>query len=282
MDHLRQKDNDSFQRKGISPDFDGYIAYIITNDELMALLIEDKLIKKHMPSCNIRQKHYKKYKYLGITTGLFPGIKVYGHSHQIKKKLVFGPFRSKLHLEMLITLIQRYYKLRICRDASPVSKCVYHDIELCKGPCTGKVLPISYTAVVNEVIQFLNGNVHEILKALHRDLSSRITGFDFENAEKIQKMIEFCHEYKRKQLYYNLFRYKILEVYNKVSGEVIYGFTQGRICYFANKAEALMTELGIPEPVHHPFSDLSVLLDRSDIIFNWLHRHSDEYEFHFR
>lgn len=282
LNHLRQKTDEGFLWKGILSDNTSYIEHIVTNDELMALLIEDKLIKHHMPLFNVRQKHLQKYKYLGITNGLFPGIKVYRHTLQTKNRLIFGPFRNIMHIEILVTLIQRYFRLRICNDVSPLIKCVYHDIELCRGPCTGKILPFAYSATVNDVIHFLNGNVNDILPELKKDLKICVTGLEYERAEKIRKMIEFCRVYEKKQFYHNLFKTKTIEIFNKVTGKVRYGLNQGRMDYFADEETTSLMDSGILKSESHSFFDRRVLLDRSDIIYNWLDKHADEFEYHFR
>ncbi len=282
LNHLRQKKEEGYLWKGILSDNTSFVKYIVTNDELIALVIEDKLIKIHRPLYNVRQKNYQKYKYLGITNGLFPGIKVYGHSQQTKNRLIFGPFKNRLQIEMLITLIQRYFRLRICNDASPLLKCVYHDIELCRGPCTGDILPFAYTSTVNDVIHFLNGNVDEVFQALNGDLNFSISSLKFESADEIRKMMDFCLVYSKKQIYYNLFKNKTLLIFNKVTGEVKYRFNQGRMNHFEDDADILFVDSGILESEHHSFFDPRILLDRSDIIYNWLNRHSNEFEYHFQ
>jgi excinuclease UvrABC nuclease subunit len=282
LNHLRQTADEGFKWKGILSDNAGFIDYIVTNDELMALLIEDKLIKYHMPFFNVRQKHHQNHKYLGISGGLFPGLRVYGHSSRAKTRQIFGPFRNRYHIDLLLTLIQRYFRLRICNDVSPLTKCVYHDIELCTGPCTGIILPFAYTATVNSVVHFLNGNVNAMLHELKKDLRRRITGLEFENADQIRKMIEFCLEYSRKQFHYNMFKTKTLEIFNKATGNVRYGFYQGRMNYFADDETISLTDLEILENEGQPFFDKRILLDRSDIIYNWLNRHTGDFEYHFR
>jgi excinuclease UvrABC nuclease subunit len=282
LDHFRQGNALRFSWKGILPDNASYVDYTVTNDELLALIIEDKLIKIHRPLFNIRQKQLTKYKYLGITSGLFPGIKVCGYSVKNERRLIFGPFKNRMYIELLITLIQRYFRIRICSEVSPLAKCVYHDIGLCCGPCTGKILPFAYTAAVNSVIRFLNGDVKEIIPELKRDLKSSISGFEFEKAEKIRKMIDFCVEYSRKQFHYNLFKNKILEIYNKVTGEVKYTFCRGRIHYLAYEFDTVLKENKLVQSEYQPFTDSRILLDRSDIIYNWLKVHAGEFDYHYR
>jgi excinuclease UvrABC nuclease subunit len=282
LDHFRQRNGGRFSWKGILPDNTGYVDYVITNDELLALLIEDKLIKIHRPLFNIRQKQLQKYKYLEITDDLFPGIRIYGHSVRKKQRLIYGPFKNRSHIELLITLIQKYFRLRICNDTSPLTKCVYHDIELCRGPCTGRILPFAYAAAVNDVVRFLNGNINHIMPELKNDLNSSISNLEFEKAEKIRKMIDFCMEYSKKQLHYNLFKNKILEIYNKVTGEVKYCFDRGRIHYFMHESAALNTDNEIIKSEYQPFNDSRILPDRSDIIYNWLKGHTSEIDYHYR
>lgn len=282
LDHFRQGSALRFRWKGILPDNTSYVDYAVTNDELLALIIEDKLIKIHRPLFNIRQKQLTGYKYIVITSGLFPGIKVCGYSIKNDKRLIYGPFKNRMHIELLLTLIQRYFMIRICSDASPLKKCMYHDIGLCCGPCTGKILPFAYTAAVNSVIRFLNGDIKQIIPELKCDLKSSISGLEFEKAEKIRKMIEFCMEYSKKQLHYNLFKNKILDIYNKVTGEVKYTFCRGRVRYQAHEFDTVLKESKLVKSEYQPFTDSRILLDRSDIIYNWLKAHEGEFDHHYR
>src|SRR4030042_6879877 len=56
LNHFQQTNDGNYSWKGGVSDNACYVKYIITNDELLALLIEDKLIKTYKPIFNVKQK----------------------------------------------------------------------------------------------------------------------------------------------------------------------------------------------------------------------------------
>ncbi|MFW6383306.1 MAG: GIY-YIG nuclease family protein, partial [Nanoarchaeota archaeon] len=61
--------------------------YIVTNNEVEALVLENSLIKKNKPKYNINLKDSKKYAYLKLTSEVFPRIVV----AREKGKNTYGP-----------------------------------------------------------------------------------------------------------------------------------------------------------------------------------------------
>ena len=169
--HLRVKRTEHKSWRGSLRNTIHGISCIEIRDELLALIFEDKFIKMFCPYFNIRQKNNSGNIYLEITKNLFPTVKFIYANSKIRNKQIFGPLISQYQQNRLIDIIQNYFQVRICSDASPVSKCVYYDIGLCAGPCTGNILPLVYTKNLNRLHSFLNGENKDILEKMLYNLS---------------------------------------------------------------------------------------------------------------
>jgi len=62
---------------------------------------------------------------------------------------------------------------------------------------------------------------------------------------------------------------------------VKYCFDQGRIHCFAHEADTDIVETEVIKAEYQPFNDLRILLDRGEIIYNWLKGHTDEFDYHY-
>ncbi|MBI4651829.1 GIY-YIG nuclease family protein, partial [Candidatus Desantisbacteria bacterium] len=73
--------------------FIDHIDYIITDNEIEALILECNLIKKYRPKYNIELKDDKKYPFIKITAEKYPRVFI---SREVKKDnaLYFGPYTN--------------------------------------------------------------------------------------------------------------------------------------------------------------------------------------------
>ena len=68
----------------------GSIDWVIVNNEVEALLLENKLVKQHTPKYNINLKDAKTFAYIALTREPFPRIST---SRKVSRKLEsFGPY----------------------------------------------------------------------------------------------------------------------------------------------------------------------------------------------
>ncbi len=75
------------------------IEYIICNSEVDALILENNLIKKHMPKYNIMLKDEKTYPYIKITKESFPKLSVIRSTKYLEGKsaIYFGPYPQGIY-----------------------------------------------------------------------------------------------------------------------------------------------------------------------------------------
>ena len=70
------------------------IDWIVVNNEVEALLLENKLVKQHTPKYNIDLKDAKTFAYISLTRELYPRMLT---SRKVSRKLEsFGPTRKVL------------------------------------------------------------------------------------------------------------------------------------------------------------------------------------------
>ena len=93
-----------------------HIEWIITNNEFEALILENNLIKKHIPPFNIKLTDSKTYPYLKIDFKQdYPGLQVTRSKKDIKA-LYFGPYTTITKLKEILRFINKNFNLRKCSE----------------------------------------------------------------------------------------------------------------------------------------------------------------------
>ncbi len=254
-----------------------------THNEFLALLLEDKLIKKFFPFYNVRQKKFRKYKYLMLTKGMFPTVKAINSLKKIKNNIVFGPFQGEYYIKMLIDIILRYFNLRLCSESNPVTKCIYHDLKYCPAPCILNIMPLEYTKIVNKVLEFLGGDTGYIIPLLESKLKLYTDNTEFESAQEVKDQIGFINAYGERQTFLTRFKYGTMELYENGNPVPLYIFTRGRLKISDQFTSSEITESNnkLFCTDNELFKDSRVLLDRANIVYNWVHGKKNGYSYVF-
>ncbi|MFC1669868.1 excinuclease ABC subunit UvrC [Spirochaetota bacterium] len=169
------------------------IEYIITDTEAEALILENSLIKKHMPRFNIRLKDDKRYPYIEVTLGEnYPRI-VYTRRLNNKKSIYFGPYTDSKAARNIISMINYIFKLKTCKKKLPLSKderpCLNFQMKRCSGSCTGKISKEDYRNLVENAVTFLKGDIDPVLKNLNEQMDAYSGNQHYEDAARIRDII---------------------------------------------------------------------------------------------
>src|SRR5580658_3777808 len=136
------------------------IDFTVTHTENEAVLLECNLIKKHRPRYNVLLRDDKSYPYILIThTHPFPRIDLYRGPRK-KNARYFGPYPSSLAVREAISLLQKIFRIRTCRDSyfnARTRPCLLYQIGRCTGPCVGLISQEEYAQNVRLAILFLEG-----------------------------------------------------------------------------------------------------------------------------
>lgn len=168
------------------------VEFILTRNEVEALILECNLIKRFRPPFNIRFRDDKQYPYIKITWHEpFPRILI---TRRMEKdgSLYFGPYTSTSALHQTMDLIRKIFPYATCSDPSPgkrIRPCLYYDIGRCVGPCTGEISPEEYRGIVEQIILLLKGRTEEIIAELRKKMEEAVSSLAFEKAAVIRDQI---------------------------------------------------------------------------------------------
>jgi excinuclease ABC subunit C len=166
-------------------------AYIVTENELEALILEANLIKQYKPRFNIVLRDDKNYPYLKLTISEnWPRLLVV---RRIVKdgSLYFGPYVPAQSMWDALAFIRRNFPIRICNYAldKPLRPCIQYQMGRCPAPCADKITKGDYRKIVEEVRLFLSGERGELLEGLEKRMVALSDELKFEEAARIRDRI---------------------------------------------------------------------------------------------
>lgn len=181
------------------------IRYIVVDNELDALLLENNLIKEYQPKYNIQLKDDKTYPWICIKKEPFP--RVFKTRRVIKDgSKYFGPYPSVRVIDTLLDLIRELYPLRNCNlDLSPAKikagkhkVCLEYHLGNCLGPCEGLQKEEEYDRFIQEIEHILKGNLSQVLKSMKDMMNEYAANLQFEEAQSIKSKIGIIERYQAK------------------------------------------------------------------------------------
>jgi len=167
--------------------------YIVTDTEAEALILENTLIKKHLPRYNVMLTDDKTYPYLKITYAEpYPRV--------VKTRVLssdgskfFGPYADVGALNRIIELINDSYRLKRCPQKEfPKAHrpCLNGFIGACDRCCTEDApSPEEYAERIEGVAEFLKGRDKRLAAALKTRMNAASEAMDFETAAKCRDLI---------------------------------------------------------------------------------------------
>ena len=166
------------------------VEWIITPNEIDALILENELIKDNQPRYNMRLKDDKSFPYVAIDTRVDYPAPVVTRSHHVKGVRYFGPFVEVRALRATIEELLQAFPLRSCtkhkfnyheRIGRP---CLLYDIGKCSGPCVQAVTKEGYQELVQSWARFFEGDVRQLRQLLTNQMEAASALKHYEAAAK--------------------------------------------------------------------------------------------------
>ncbi|MEG1509418.1 MAG: excinuclease ABC subunit UvrC, partial [Clostridia bacterium] len=179
--------------------------YIITNNEIDALVLENNLIKQNKPPYNILLKDDKSYPFFKINLKQkFPKFEVVRKLKEDGAKY-FGPYMQGISAKEMLDLLHSAYPLPTCSlNLEKVPKnhrpCLNYHIKRCNAPCCNYVTQEEYFDVINQAINFLNGNDKNIKVILTQKMMEAAQQEEFETALFYKEKLQLLDKIVRKQI----------------------------------------------------------------------------------
>ncbi len=181
------------------------VEWIQVRNEVEALMLEFSLIKEHRPRFNVRLVDDKSYPYLAVTVAeQWPRPTV---MRGAKKKGVryFGPYGHAYAIRETLDMLLRTFPVRTCRDgkfdrhARLGKPCLLYHIEKCSGPCVGEIDEVAYRKLVDELLQFLEGDTDAIVDRLEQEMRDAAAELEFERAARLRDRLATVRKAIEKQ-----------------------------------------------------------------------------------
>src|SRR5439155_25351528 len=168
------------------------VEFIVTDNEVEALILEATLVKQHQPRFNYKLKDDKSYPHLKLTINEpFPKV-VITRRIQRDGALYFGPFLPASLARKTIDLINRTFQLRTCDieiDGKAPRPCLEYHIKRCLGPCVkGLCTPEEYQEAVRDVRLLLEGRNTELANKLEERMLHASEAMRYEVAAKYRDL----------------------------------------------------------------------------------------------
>ncbi len=164
-----------------------------TGSELLALLLEAQLIRRHMPPYNRMLTNSESYPFIRIDpANNWPTLRL-ARQRRPDGARYFGPYRSRSTAKDAVELLNRRFRLRSCGRGfrSPASygdPCMELDLKRCDGPCVGRADAGEYRTNVRSVLAFLEGDGSDLLGQIESEIQSAVDDLRFEDAQRLRRV----------------------------------------------------------------------------------------------
>ncbi len=249
--------------------------FIITDNEVEALILENNLIKRHSPKYNIDLKDSKQYAYIQLTAEPYPRLVISRKRTGAGK--FYGPFVSGSERDYILGYLNKAFRLRTCRRL-PKRACLRYHLNLCTAPCIGNVSAEEYASQIKNAQAVLEGRAGELVLLLGDEMKKAAKSQDFEKSIVIREQISAISHLRERQ---NMQRQKshnediinymvsgdkvYLMIFNISKGiminrsEFIFGYSQDFLEEFLLQyytGHPLPKELVLPESIGAPLFEL--------------------------
>lgn len=207
--HLKKRLASYFRESGLPPKTRALVSRItrievtVTASETEALLLEQSLIKQHLPPFNILLRDDKSYPYVFLSEGEpYPRLAFHRGARQ-KKGRYFGPFPNSLAVRESLDFLQKFTRVRQCEDSffrNRSRPCLQYQIQRCSGPCVGLVSPEQYAQDVAVAVMFMEGSEEQALVTLAQDMEQAAEELAFERAAELRDRIASLRTVQEQQV----------------------------------------------------------------------------------
>ena len=170
------------------------IDWTVTDSPSEALLLEARLVKRHLPRYNVRLRDDRSYPYIRLTNEPYPRVErtrriIRDGSHY------FGPYTTPGAVNAAMSTIRRLFAFRTCDlSIAPEQRaierpCLLFHLKRCQAPCTGDVSVAAYREDLVGVEHLLAGRTRPAIDALRERMERASESEAFEDAARLRDAI---------------------------------------------------------------------------------------------
>ena len=167
---------------------------IIVGSEFEALVLENALIKQHMPRYNILLKDDKGYPFVRLSREAYPRFSM-DRRDRCDWARYFGPYGGRFETRAALDAIAGALRLPACRKKFPrdIGKerpCLNYHMGRCDGFCRPEMTAEEYNRRMDMAVKILEGRTKLVTAELERDMEQAAEELRFEEAAALRDRIQ--------------------------------------------------------------------------------------------
>ena len=181
------------------------VEWIQVRNDVEAVMLEYSLIKQHRPRFNVRLRDDKSYPFLAVTSSDEWPRAMVKRGTKDRGTRYFGPYAHAYAIRETLDSLLRTFPIRTCSDnkfrvhEKQGRPCLLYHIEKCSGPCIKAIDHDDYEKLVEDLIQFLDGDTHEIISRLDEEMRAAAGVLEFERAARLRDRLASVRKVIAKQ-----------------------------------------------------------------------------------
>ena len=228
------------------------VCWIVTESELHALVLEDELIKRHLPITNKQYKKFLLQEYIGLADSNPPYLFSFAAKGPVPDKAVdsFGPFSDEYVIKDVLDIGRRYCGI---------------DTD---GGLRGAKIP-----EFEVFLAFLAASDDRIFDFIETSMKEFASSNQFELAAKARDHLIFCEKYLSRQRFFQKFRDGCLAIQCRHSRGQTWLFLHGKlIMYRADLVSQDELLKAIRSRTSENVDPDWMLYDRATVVRSWINK----------
>ena len=180
------------------------VQWLVVANVSEALMLENALIKRHMPRYNIKLKDAKQYPYIRLDTAApWPRLS-FAHRRGQDGAAYFGPYLSSGAVRESLDYLSQAFAIRTCKKEIPpqgghARPCLQHELGRCPAPCAGRADTAAYRGQVEAVCDFLHNGGARQIRQLRHEMQQASAALQFERAAALRDRLRALEVLSQKQ-----------------------------------------------------------------------------------
>ena len=176
---------------------------IFVTSEFEALVLENSLIKRHMPRYNILLKDDKGYPLVRLSRGRYPKFTLVNRPANDGAKY-FGPFGGRYETRQAVDAVCQALRLPTCRrqfprDIGAERPCLNFHMGRCDGFCRQEMPEAEYDRRMEQAALWLEGRSKQLLRDMTAEMEAEAEALRFEQAAQLRDRIQAISALSKKQ-----------------------------------------------------------------------------------
>ena len=176
---------------------------IFVTSEFEALVLENSLIKRHMPRYNILLKDDKGYPFVRLSKEAYPRFSLVNKMANDSARY-FGPFGGRFETRQALDAVCVALRLPTCsrkfpRDIGAERPCLNFHMGRCDGFCRPEMPEADYDRRIEQACQLLEGRSKQLIRDMTADMETEAEALRFEQAAQLRDRIQAISALSKKQ-----------------------------------------------------------------------------------